>query len=463
MPSMFSIKAKIILAYTILFGAMLSGFAAIIYHSTKEASFLRLNTNLKSYSISLRNKIEDELNDRSVLDVGELTSIRARGLIDKRFQLFDRSGKVLVKDSVLYQSDKPNLQKVLHESFKYSRKKIGHHWYHILWSRFETGSDSVYILETAASVKDVIDDLDRLFYLFLIIIPGCLIITDVAAFFISKAAFRPMTQMADAAKNISGGNLDRRLKLPKANDEVRALGRTLNEMIGRIDDAFKSQKRFIANASHEIKTPLTVIQAELEILEKKVKDAKSKESIKNALTELENLTRLTNSLLTIVKLDASKAKLHLSNVRIDELLADCVQIMTPAANLRNIQMNLSIEDAIEIRGDTEKLKSVFLNLIENAVKYSFAGSSISIQLKNKDSHNITIEVENEGTGISSADLPYIFNRFYRSNEIRAEIDGSGLGLAIAKEVVEMHRGTISVKSTSGIKTCFCVTLPKTIS
>ena len=272
-----------------------------------------------------------------------------------------------------------------------------------------------------------------------------------------------MTQMADAAKNISGENLDKRLDLPKANDEVRALGETLNEMIGRIDQAFKSQKRFIANASHEIKTPLTVIQAELEILEKKVKDLESKESIKNALAEIESLTKLTNSLLTIVKLDASKTKLHLSEVRIDELLADCVQIMSPAANARNIQINLSIEDATEIHGDKEKLKSVFLNLIENAIKYSFADSSISIRLKNGDSHNITIEVENEGTGISSADIPYIFNRFYRSNEIRAEIDGSGLGLAIAKEVVELHRGSISVESTPDEKTCFCVTLPKTFS
>ncbi len=460
---MFSIKLKIILAYTLVFGVMLTGFAAIIYHSTKRASFLRLNTNLKSYSISLRNSIEDELNDHSALNVSKLTSIRAKRLIDKRFQLFNRSGKVIVKDSVLCQSDEPNLGRVLHESFKYSREKIDHHWYHILWSRFETGRDSVYVLETAASVKDVVDDLNRLFFLFLIIIPGCLIITDVAAFFISKAAFRPMTQMADAAKNISGENLDRRLKLSKANDEVRALGETLNEMIGRIDDAFKSQKRFIANASHEIKTPLTVIQTELEILQKKVRGSESKENIKNALTELESLTRLTNSLLTIVKLDASKTKLQLSEVRIDELLADCVQTMTPAANARNIQINLSIEDSAEIGGDTEKLKSVFLNLIENAIKYSFSDSTISIRLKNKDSQNILIEVENEGPGISSADIPYIFNRFYRSNETRAEIDGSGLGLAIAREVVELHRGAISVESSPGKTTCFCVTLPKTLS
>lgn len=460
---MLSIKLKIILAYTVVFGIVLTFFAAIIYHSTKRASFLRLNTNLKSYSISLRNKIEDELNDHSAPDVATLASIHAKDLIDKRFQLFNQSGKVILKDSILGQANVPNLTNVLHESFKYSRKKIDHHWYHILWSRFETGNDSVYILETAASVKDVVDDLDRLFYLFWIIIPGCLFITDVAAFFISKAAFRPITHMADTAKNISGENLDKRLKLSKANDEVRALGETLNEMIGRIDDAFKSQKRFIANASHEIKTPLTILQTELEILQKRVKDSDSRESIKNALSEIESLTKLTNSLLTIVRLDASKTKLRLSRIRIDELLADCVQTMTPAATARDIQLNLSIEDPTEIQGDKEKLKSVFLNLIENAIKYSFAGSSVYIKLQNDESGNYLIRVENTGPGINPADIPYIFNRFYRSNEIRAEIDGSGLGLAIAKEVVELHRGTITVESKAGETTCFRVTLPRTSS
>ncbi len=457
---MFSIKLKIILAYTFVFGVMLTGFAAIIYHSTKESSFLRLNTSLESYSISLRNKIEDELNDDSTLNIGKLSSIRTRGLIDERFQLFDKSGKVIVGDSILSRSDVLNLGKVLHESFKYSRKKIGHHWYHILWSRFETGNDTVFILETAASVKDVVDDLHRLFFLFWIIIPGCLIITGVTAFFISKAAFRPMTQMADAAKNISGENLDRRLSLPKTNDEVRALGETLNEMIGRIDMAFKSQKRFIANASHELKTPITVIQTELEIMQKKVKDTESKESIKNALSEIESLTKLTNSLLTIVKLDASKTKLHLSSVRMDELLADCVQTMNPAANAKKIQINLSIDDAAEIRGDKEKLRSVFLNLIENAIKYSPSGSGVDLKLVSNESSNIKIKVEDTGPGIPTSDISYIFNRFYRSNETRAETDGSGLGLAIAKEVVELHRGEITVESKIGEKTVFCVTLPK---
>ncbi len=459
---MFSIKIKIIFAYTVVFGLLLIIFAAIIYNSTKEAAFLKLNTNLKSYSISLRTEIEDELDDNSILNIRKLSAVRSKHLIGERFQLFNEKGITIIKDSLLSKIPVPDLSSILSETYKYNRHRIDHQKYHILWSKFETENDSVYVLEAAASVEDVFDELNRLFYLFIIIIPAGLIVTGFAAYFISKAAFKPVNQMAETARNISGENLDKRLDLPKAKDEVRALGETLNEMIERIDNAFKSQKRFVANASHEIKTPLTVIQTELEILEKKINDVESTESIKNALSEIDNLTKLTNSLLTIVKLDASQTKLNLSQVRIDELLADCAQTMNQAAMKKDIQINLSIDDAIEINADKEKLKSVFINLIDNAVKYSFAGSPISIDLKKNENNKVEIKVENKGHGISQSEIPYIFNRFYRSNEIRADINGSGLGLAIAKEIVELHRGKISVESDEEGKTIFTVILPVNI-
>lgn len=456
---MFTIKSKIILAYTIVFGVVLVIFAAIIYHSIKETYFLKLNTNLKSYSISLRTKIEDELEDQGSIDTKKLTAVKSKGLAGERFQLFDKKGEIIIRDSILSKITAPDFNKLRSKSFKFDRHKIDHRKYHILWSNFETEDDSVFILEAAASVNDVFEDLNRLLYLFFLIIPAGLIITGFAAYFISRAAFKPITQMAETAQNISGENLDRRLDLPKAKDEVRALGETLNGMIERIDRAFKSQKRFVANASHEIKTPLTVIQTELEILEKKIKDAESAESVKNALFEIENLTRLTNSLLTIAKLDASQTKLDKNITRIDELLADCAQVMNQAALRKNIRINLSIEEAVELNADREKLKSVFLNLIDNAIKYSFHNASIKIKLKKNINNKVAIEIIDNGQGISSTEIPFIFNRFYRSNETRAEISGSGLGLAIAKEIVELHKGEIKVQSKPGIQTIFTVILP----
>ncbi len=456
---MFTIKLKIVLAYTIVFGIMLTIFAGIIYNSTKETAFMKLNANLKSYSISLQTEIEEQLDENFIIDYKKLNSIRSKGLIRERFQLFDKKGKSIISDSILPEISPSQIDKILNETIEYESQKINHHKYQILWSTFESENDSVYILETASSVKDVYEELDRLLFLFLIIIPAGLIITGIAAYFISKAAFKPITRMMDIAKNISGKNLDKRLELPKAKDEIRALGETLNAMIVRIDSAFKSQKRFVANASHEIRTPLTVIQTELEILEKKIKENEDKESIKIVLAEIDDLTKLTNSLLLIAKLDSAETKLNLSQTRIDELLLECVQAMNREAVKKNIQIKLSIEDAIEINADKEKLKSVFLNLIDNAVKYSKQSSQVNVSLQRQTSGKIIVEVENNGPGIPPQEFPHIFNRFYRSNEIKAEISGSGLGLAIAKEIVELHRGEISVESIPGEKTVFYVILP----
>ena len=141
------------------------------------------------------------------------------------------------------------------------------------------------------------------------------------------------------------------------------------------------------------------------------------------------------------------------------MLADCAQAMNQAAVKKNIRINLSIEEAVEINADKEKLKSVFLNLIDNAIKYSFADSSIKINLKKNADKKVNIEVIDNGQGIPPAEIPFVFNRFYRSDEIRAEISGSGLGLAIAREIIELHKGDIRVESKPGVATIFTVNLP----
>ncbi len=459
---MFSIKSKIIFAYTLVFGVMLSGFSFIIFQSTKHAEFQKLEANLKSYSVALQTEIAEELSKDRELDLKELRSVRAKGLSGVRFQLFNYSHKKILSDSILSQFPEINFNQTEKQVFHYSKFHTPKESFKILWIPFETEQDSLYVLETAASMKDAYEDLDRLFYIFIIIIPLGLILTGIMAYFISKAAFKPITQMSETAKKITGNNLDQRLKLPKAKDEVRALGETLNEMVERLDDAFKSQKRFVADASHEIRTPLTVIQTELEILERKLTDAEAKESIKSSLNEIDGLTKLTSSLLTLSKLDSSQIKLNLTLVRLDELLTDCIQLLNSQAIKKNVQLNLQISDSVEIKADKEKLKSVFVNLIDNAIKFSNSGSSVSVKLEIIDSKRIKIIFEDNGSGIPVHELPYIFKRFYRSNETRAEISGNGLGLAITKEIVDMHKGEITVSSEVGANTVFSVILPVNI-
>jgi signal transduction histidine kinase len=437
---------------------MLMVFAIIIYQSSKEAAFKKLDTNLKSYSLSLQSEIEDQLDDRGSINPERIKQIRPEGLDHTRYQLLNKRYEKMINDSLLSKHvslENINLEK--DQSF-YKTTKLRSHHFRVLISKFETGNDSIYILETAASLHDAYEDLDRLFYLFVFLIPLGLIITGFSAYLLSRAAFRPITKIVNTAKNISGKNLGERVEVPKVKDEVRELAEALNEMIERLDISFKSQRRFVANASHEIRTPLTVIQTQLEVLKRDLTNVEDQEAVDESISEIEKLTKLTNSLLTIAKLDSSRSKLNMEQIRIDELLADCAQDLNKAAIARGIKINLSISDDTEILGDKEKLKSVFLNLIDNAIKYSNPNSTVIITMENIPNDKVKINVENTGRGIPNTEIPHIFNRFYRSNETRAEIGGSGLGLAIAKEIIELHKGEIMVKSKPDEVTIFTVIL-----
>ena len=468
---MFSIKAKIIFSYTIVFGVLLIIFSYVIYIEIERTSIEKLDFDIKKYSLAVRDEISEVAGEQKGEHIRDFSSIwnnlksfdfkniSADGLHDVRLQLFTIKGKKIITDSLLKLNNNAGIPKDASLFSKFQTIHISDKSYRIYWSFVDVEDNTPYVLETSASLDFIYSDLHDLQILFLIIIPFVLIITGFTAYVISKAAFKPVIQMAETAKLISAISLDKRLELPKANDEVRLLGETLNEMINRIDNAFKNQKQFIANASHEIKTPLTIIQSELELAERKSKVDEMRDSINIALSEVGGLTKLTNSLLTLARLDSSRVNWELSNIRLDELLTDCVQSINQTALMKNIRINLSINDAIEIKADKEKLKSVFFNLIDNAMKYSNTGAEVSVTLNKIENEKAVVTVEDKGEGISPEELPHIFKRFYRSNEIRAEINGSGLGLTIAKEIIEMHHGTITVESMLGKGTIFKVIFP----
>ncbi len=456
---MLSIKFKIILAYTITFGLMLVGFAFVIYKSTENTAIEKLDANLKTYSVVVQTELEEQVGEDNHLDLNEIKKIEKPGLSNVKIQLYDKSNTSLIKDPKIALLNHHN--KIFHskKNSEFATIKINGRQFRSLIMPVETEDDTLYFLQTAASMHEVSEDLERLLYLFIIIIPFGLIITGIMAYIISVAAFKPITQMVKTAKNISAKNLDQRLQLPKANDEVKMLGETLNEMIKRIADAFKSQKQFVADASHEFRTPLTVIQTELELAQKEVEKPVVKESINIALSEVDSLTKLTGSLITLARLDSFQTSLNISALRIDELLIECVQIMKQTAAKKNIKIDLSISEAFEVNGDEEKLKRVFINLIDNSIKYSASDKIVHVKLIPGDKNNINVIIKDDGYGISQSELDKIFRRFYRSNEMRSKETGSGLGLAIVKEIISMHGGMIDVKSDLGRGTTFKIILP----
>jgi two-component system phosphate regulon sensor histidine kinase PhoR len=197
----------------------------------------------------------------------------------------------------------------------------------------------------------------------------------------------------------------------------------------------------------------------LEFAERNAGKPAAEKSLHIALEELERLSRLTDGLLLLTRLESPGFSLKTRPVRLDELLVECVQNMKQAATQFKVALELHIDEAVELPADRDRLKGVVLNLLDNALHYSPAGGTIYLSVTTPSNDTVRIIVKDSGPGISPNDLPHIFKRFYRADTERARENGSGLGLAIAEQVVRLHNGQIMVESTFGAGSKFIVELP----
>jgi signal transduction histidine kinase len=318
--------------------------------------------------------------------------------------------------------------------------------------------DTGFIVQIAASRDEVEEESRRLGLLLLALVPAALLISGGAALVIIRAGFRPITTMVESAGRITAANLDQRIALPETRDEIRLLADTLNAMIARIGDSFRSQRQFIADASHEIRTPLTIIRTELEFGERSGDAEEMREIIGIAIGEVDQLASLAGSLLLLVRLDSPHNPLAMQPARLDEIVMRAVNRMSAIAGRKGITLAPHIAEAIEIRGDGEKLERAIINLLDNAIKYSHGGGSVTVSLAREGARG-RIAVEDSGIGVSPGELPHIFERFHRAGSTRATGEGHGLGLAIVGRIVELHGGSVTARSVEGEGTTIVIELP----
>jgi signal transduction histidine kinase len=231
-----------------------------------------------------------------------------------------------------------------------------------------------------------------------------------------------------------------------------------------LEQAVEEQKRFIADASHELKTPLTALKTEIEVAlrDKKMTGSDAKNLLRSNLEEVEKMKQLTNYLLALSRYDNSNRSLQTQKVEIEEIINRSIKLVSQKAKVKNIDIKVQIQN-FKLLTNFSSLEDLVVILLDNAIKYSTERKAITIRTLLKRNIGI-IEIQDQGIGIKSSDIPYIFNRFYRADTSRSKhhAEGFGLGLAIAKSIVEMHRGKIEVESTPGKGTLFRVKVPLTI-
>jgi len=269
---------------------------------------------------------------------------------------------------------------------------------------------------------------------------------------------KSLTYLSSRIRMISSKNLDERILGIENNDEIGELAQTFNQMIDRLNEAFKREQQFIADVAHELKTPLSTLRS---IVEVTLSHKRSNEEYEKVMQEiLKDTNRLSSTLKNVLDLAWSETSLEQKNADVfdlSELMAELTDVAKKMAMKKNIQIEELTDQNIGILGYREKLERALLNIVDNAIKYTPKNGKITIATS-KNTVNALVKIHDNGIGIARNDLPYIFNRFYRGSSTD-KVFGSGLGLAISKSIIVSHHGEINVKSQVGQGSAFTILLP----
>ena len=314
------------------------------------------------------------------------------------------------------------------------------------------------VIQVVQSLEPLYGTLDRLLLALLISIPILLIVSALSGYYLAVRALSPIDQITHTAQKISTEDLSARLNLYGNDDEVGRLAATFDSMLSRLDDGFKREHQFTSDASHELRTPLAAIQTIINVTRENRRSLDEYEmALDDISEETERLRALTEDLLYIARNDAQPNTLH-EVINLSDILTDVCESRHPLAVSKKLHLNHEIQNDLYISGDIDALIRAFVNLIDNAIKYTEAGG-IRVQAVQCKDHNLEIIISDTGRGILPEYIPHIFERFYRVDESRTT-QGFGLGLAIVQEIVRAHQGTIEVSSQVGVGTVFRLTFPK---
>jgi len=481
-----SIRFKIVLWYMLILSVTLTVLGAILYHNFQQKLTNDMNNLLRSRAGGITESIDTyweaehlqsglRLQDQfTKFDNLNFTKIAERWVDDKNtdpalvgfiVRIFDGKGNLIAssKDITAAGLNSAHAQDI----------KRGQSFFEDIAIELSSSKTTMfrsftrpviekgrlaYIVQVASPLSGLRSALNHLSILLLLLLPATVILTGLCGSFLAMIALRPVHDMIETIHQITAENLKLRINMPQTKDEIYALALTFNKMIQRLDDSFSSQRQFMEDISHELKTPLSVLKGELEVTLKKIRSAHEYENtLQSSLEEVNRLVRIVENLLMLARFDTKTVSLEPKSVELISLIQDVVQDMQVLAQQKQVALSFNRVDEILVQADMMQLKRLFLNLLDNAVKYTPNGGKVSVMVQ-RQTHTVEVEIIDNGVGISSQEMDHIFDRFYRVDKSRSTA-GFGLGLSIAQSIAWAHNGDIKVRSNPGGGSVFVVTLP----
>lgn len=314
--------------------------------------------------------------------------------------------------------------------------------YRVLRHRAETPYGPL-ILQAAIPLQPLLDTQAELLKVLLLLGPCVLVLAIGGGSWMSKRMLAPISAITSTASEITATHLKRRIEVANTDDELSRLGRTLNDMIDRLDRAFDEMQRFTADAAHELRTPLTVMRTQLDVALRVDRSADAYRDVLISVREdVGRMTKLATQLLELAREDAGLVTQIVGPVAFHEVIQSAVQQLLPEATRKGVTIKVIDPTPIEVRGDAERLQRVVVNVLDNAVKYSPPGGRVECRLTRKPhTKSASLEITDQGPGIAPEQLPLVFDRFYRTEASRTA-PGVGLGLSISQAIINSQHGNI---------------------
>ncbi|WP_051056736.1 sensor histidine kinase [Pseudobdellovibrio exovorus] len=468
-----NLKVRLTALFVLIFGATTLTFALFMYYALNDSLLNEFDNSLYNYAIDVTRSLEAPPANEPAFTLFPLDEDKifpfstGKSLISIRHS----SGEIIVQTEGLEQWPLP-----YKEAFLYIQQGHDSHYltlhdtshlsaaesasYRLITFPLDIGVPPDYYLQIAVPMTTFETQLERLKSIILYGFPLLILISVVAGFYVSSKAMTPINQLIDNMNHVQFGRLSDRVALPESHDEIRTLTETHNRMLDRIEDAFRSQERFIANASHQLLTPLTVLKGEIEthLNQNKEQD----QFLQSLIEETDKLTKIVHHMLLLSRIESGLEHLHFQDIEVDTILFQVIADLQKKASTRNIKIDVKIHDLADrqaLKGQEDLVYNLIYNILENAIKYSPQDKSVSVTLTwNQDA--TTLDIVDYGSGIDSENIPLIFDRFMKINSM-VKTSGYGLGLSIAKKIADLHGFRIAVLEPAMQGAHFQVTMPYT--
>lgn len=488
-----SVRSRLALWHTSVLAALLVTFASLSYGLLSRTITRRTDAYLEESAGALANDLHaDDITDAAD-STGAQETLAEFHLRDLGFLVFDSRGKLVASDlpadsaSGVHRAgamvDFAAVRAVLGPDLvaggpRFATLPNGHGGIRIYAAR-ANGTPHFLVVVAAASLDDQVALLAEVRTGYIIAIVIGLLLAWGGGYALARRSLAPVVAMSERAADIGASSLHERLPVANPNDELGRLAGNFNALLARLDTAFDQQRRFMADASHELRTPVAVMlgEADIALSQERRSDADYRDALHAVRDEGRRLSRIVGDLFLLARADAGQRPLQWRDFYLDELVNECVRaaralaaargttiVFTPAAAPVSTGAANNSDDDWPIQADEELLRSLVMNLLDNAIKHSPPGATVTIGL-DRDAESYRISVADTGPGIPAHAREKVFERFYRVDAARgreapSESGGAGLGLAIGRWIAEAHGGTLELTQSSPAGSCFEIVLPR---